>query len=41
VATEEAWFGEALEIAIDWSRVAAVLQARQHERRRLPACRAR
>jgi hypothetical protein len=36
VATEEGWFAEAREVAADWPRLIAVLQARQHERRRLP-----
>jgi hypothetical protein len=36
VATEEGWFDEAREVAADWSRLIAALQARQHERRRLP-----
>lgn len=36
VATEEGWFGEAPEVAADWPRLIAALQARQHERRRLP-----
>lgn len=37
VATEESWFAEAREVAADWSRLIAALQARQHERRRLPS----
>jgi hypothetical protein len=35
IATEEAWFGEALEAPIDWPRLLAALQTRQRERRRL------
>lgn len=36
IATEEAWFAEAREAAADWPRLVAALQAKQHERRRLP-----